>query len=189
MFVMEIELGRMVAEPPNLWNMGTLEQDAARMLASAQTDQQRDAVRQFSSRLERFAAIRRRHELLPSVDSLLAARSSGASVDFATPIALPPSTNAQPLGNTALAGRADAQFDAIGLLRPVASKRPDAPKYALVNETGQIITFVTPAPDVNLQPYLGQRIGVSGTRGFMAEFNHRHVTAGRVAPVGDRLVR
>jgi hypothetical protein len=58
-----------------------------------------------------------------------------------------------------------------------------------VNDAGQIITFVTPAPDVNLQPYLGRRIGVSGARGFMAEFNHRHVTAGRVMPVGDRLVR
>lgn len=189
MFVLEVVLGQIVAYPPEKWNLGGLEQDAANLLASAKTEQQREAVRQFAARLNRFSAIRRQHELLPSVDTLLAARSPV--------VGSPPPTTTAPLANTIArsvsdatgASGDDARFDAMGLLRPVASKRPDAPKYALVNDTGQIITFVTPAPDVNLQPYLGRRIGVSGQRGYMAEFNHRHVTAGRVQPVGDRVLR
>jgi hypothetical protein len=33
---------------------------------------------------------------------------------------------------------------------------------------------------VNLQSYVGQRIGVLGNRGFMPEYRRAHVTASRV---------
>jgi hypothetical protein len=80
-------------------------------------------------------------------------------------------------------------YDAVGVLRPVVSRRPGAPQFALVNAQGQVVTFVTPAPDVNLQPYVGQRIGVTGSRGYIPEFRRAHVTAGRVSPVNDRMLR
>ena len=51
------------------------------------------------------------------------------------------------------------------------------------------MTFVTPSPDVNLQPYVGQRIGVTGSRGYIPEFRRAHVTAGRVTPLNERIVR
>jgi hypothetical protein len=69
------------------------------------------------------------------------------------------------------------------------SKRPGAPQFALVDDRGQVISFVTPTPDVNLQPYLGHRIGVTGSRGYIPEFQRAHVTAGRVSPLGARIVR
>lgn len=189
MFVMEVELGRTVADPPTMWNLGGLEQDAAKLLSSAKTEQERDSVRQFAARLERFSSIRRRHELTPPVDGLLAARTPFPGVGAMPQTTAVPNTVAQSVSDAGATQPVDSRFDAMGLLRPVASKRADAPKFALVNDAGQIITFVTPAPDVNLQPYVGRRIGVTGTRGYMAEFNHRHVTAGRVMPVGDRLYR
>jgi hypothetical protein len=77
----------------------------------------------------------------------------------------------------------------VGILRPVVSRRPGAPQFALVNAQGQVITFVTPSPDVNLQPYVGQRIGISGSRGYIPEFKRAHVTAGRVSPLNERMVR
>ncbi len=84
----------------------------------------------------------------------------------------------------------DAQgYDAIGVLRPVNSRRPGAPPFALVDERGQVVSFVTPTPGVNLQPFLGQRIGVSGTRGYIPEFQRGHVVAGHVSPVVERIVR
>jgi hypothetical protein len=46
-----------------------------------------------------------------------------------------------------------------------------------------VVTFVTPSPDVNLQPYVGRRVGIAGNRGFIPEFNRAHVTAGRVQPI------
>ncbi len=58
-----------------------------------------------------------------------------------------------------------------------------------MDERGQVISFVTPTPDVNLQPYLGHRIGVTGNRGYIPEFQRAHVTAGRVSPLGALMVR
>jgi hypothetical protein len=52
-----------------------------------------------------------------------------------------------------------------------------------------VISFVTPSPDVNLQPYLGHRVGITGNRGFIPEFNRAHVTAGRVTPLTQGLLR
>jgi hypothetical protein len=48
---------------------------------------------------------------------------------------------------------------------------------------------VTASPDVNLQAYVGKRIGVLGNRGFMPEYRRAHVTASRVTPLEERLVR
>jgi hypothetical protein len=59
----------------------------------------------------------------------------------------------------------------------------------LVDDSGGVISFVTPTPDLNLQPYVGMRIGVNGSRGFMPEYRKAHVTAGRVTPIEDRIRR
>ena len=80
-------------------------------------------------------------------------------------------------------------YDAVGILRPVVSRRPGAPQFALVDDQGQVVTFITATPDTNLQPYLGRRIGVTGSRGYIPEFRRPHVTAGRVTPLNDRLLR
>jgi hypothetical protein len=79
-------------------------------------------------------------------------------------------------------------YDAVGLLKPVVSRRDGAPRYALVDGKGEVVSFVTPTPDLNLQPYVGRRIGVNGSRGFMNEFRRAHVTAGRATTI-DATVR
>lgn len=75
------------------------------------------------------------------------------------------------------------RYDGVGTLRPVVSRRAEAPRYALVDADGEVVTFITPSTGVNLQPYIGQRIGVIGTRGYMPEFKRAHVTAARVTPL------
>jgi uncharacterized protein YgiM (DUF1202 family) len=92
-------------------------------------------------------------------------------------------------GSAGVSPAGGSQFDAVGVLRPVTSRRPGAPPFALVDERGQVLSFVTPTPGVNLQPFLGQRIGVNGNRGYIPEFQRTHVMAGRVAPVTDRTLR
>jgi len=53
--------------------------------------------------------------------------------------------------------------------------------FALVDEAGNVASFVTPAPGLNLQPYVGQKVGMVGTRGFMQELRKPHVMAKRVS--------
>jgi len=74
-------------------------------------------------------------------------------------------------------------YDAVGKLKPVVSRKEQAPSYALIDDQGDVISFLTPGPDINLQPYVGRRIGVHGTRGFMPEYRRAHVTASRVTVI------
>jgi hypothetical protein len=93
------------------------------------------------------------------------------------------------LPNTVATADAGGPYDAVGILRPVVSRRPGAPQFAVVDERGQVVSFVTATPDLNLQPYLGHRVGVVGNRGYIPEFQRSNVTAARVTPLNDRMVR
>jgi hypothetical protein len=125
-------------------------------------------------KIDQFTALARRYQ-----QPAAAAPTGGQPI---TPL------GAAPGAATGVAGAA-GRHDAVGILRPVVSKRPGAPQFALVDERGQVVTFVTPSPDVNLQPYLGRRVGITGNRGFIPEFNRAHVTAGRVTPITERMMR
>lgn len=160
----EVRLSRMASAPVNLWNTERLERDAAQLLARARTPAEREAVQNTLSKIGRFAAIGRR---------------TTAPATALAQVGQPPVT---PVPGAAPAA-GGGQYDAVGILRPVVSRRPGAPQFALVDERGQVLSFVTPSPDVNLQPYLGRRVGVVGSRGFIAEFNRAHVTAARVTPM------
>jgi hypothetical protein len=159
---LEMRLSRMAAAPPHLWNTDRLQHDAEQLLGQAKTQADRDAVKATMGKIDRFNSLARRYQ--------------GTQVVSPQPSAVSQSPAG---GQTAVDGR----HDAVGILRPVVSKRPGAPQFALVDERGQVVTFVTPTPDVNLQPYVGRRIGIAGNRGFIPEFNRAHVTAGRVTPM------
>jgi uncharacterized protein YgiM (DUF1202 family) len=181
----ELRLSRMVAAPVNLWNTERLERDATQLLSRAQTPAERDAVQLTLSKIKQFAVIGQRAAQVPGM---------GVAQNVQPPIAAAPGTPAQGMSPTApLASIAPnapgGPYDAVGVLRPVVSKRPGAPQFALVDDGGQVLSFVTPTPDVNLQPYLGRRVGVVGNKGFIGEFNRSHVTAARITPLGAPLVR
>lgn len=171
---LEIELARQVAEIPTLWRLAPLEQSASELMAAAENEQERQAVRDYATRVDRFAAIANRYKVVrgaPPQVSLTRQTSpltGGALAPAITPI--------------------ESGYDAIGVLRPVVSKRPNAPQFALVDERGKIVSFITARPDLNLTPMIGQRVGVQGTKGFMPEYQHQHVSAERVAQL-DRLTR
>jgi hypothetical protein len=170
----------MVAAPTNLWNTERLERDTAQLMGRAKTQAERDAVRVTQDKINRFAELARRHN-----QPLAGAGQPGAgSGDPRTT-----SQSGAPQLNSVAENATGGPYDAVGILRPVVSRRPGAPQFALVDERGQVVSFVTPTPDLNLQPYLGRRVGVVGNRGFIQEFQRSNVTAARVTPLNDRLVR
>jgi hypothetical protein len=170
----EMRLSRMASAPPQLWNTERLERDAEQVLAQAKTPAERDAVKVTLAKIDQFTALARRyHQGAGSGDP----RTTGGRLQ-ADQVSPSPSLPVTPSG-----------FDAVGILRPVVSKRPGAPQFALVDDRGQVVTFVSPTPDVNLQPYLGRRVGIAGNRGFIPEFNRSHVTAGRVTPLAQGMMR
>lgn len=168
---LEIQLSRRVAGPVNLWIFDDLQRRAAQLVSSATTSAEQQLVENVANRLSRFESIGKRY------------RSVQSNSDPTTN-SIAAETNSSIAGDSAL-----EHYDAVGILRPVVSQRGNAPPYALVDDAGQIVTFITPSPSLNLQHHLGQRVGVSGTRGFLPEFRSRNIQTARVAPVGGYAIR
>ena len=71
-------------------------------------------------------------------------------------------------------------FDGVGRLTPVVSRKSGAPQYALTDVKGNVLMFVSPALGVDLQPHLGKIVGVSGSRGYMPRLKKNHVSVSQV---------
>jgi hypothetical protein len=110
-------------------------------------------------KLARFEEIKQRH------DALHASTAGAAVVTAAQPVAQP---------------SIDARFDGVGRLAPVLATKPGGPQYALLDERGGVRSFVTPAPGVNLRPFVDKQVGVSGQRGYIPDLQKQHVSAQRV---------
>ena len=57
------------------------------------------------------------------------------------------------------------------------SRRPDAPRWALVDADNNVLVFVTPQPGVNLAPLVGQQVSVRGAQGYMPEYKRPYLVA------------
>ncbi|TWT90707.1 hypothetical protein Mal64_11020 [Pseudobythopirellula maris] len=179
---LEVALSTIVAERPNLWRFEPLEAEAASLLTSAPTEADRQTVRAIAGRIDRFAAIAGRYRQMRDGGVAPATRPDPAAT--AAGSASPPTTlasTAETIGSNA------SGYDAVGRLRPVVSQRADAPKFALVDDRGKVVTFLTPSPDMNLQPMLGKRIGVRGAKGFLTEYQQPHLTANRINAIDTKL--
>jgi uncharacterized protein YgiM (DUF1202 family) len=183
---LELRLSRMVAEPPATWNIDALQQSAQQLLSKSDNAADRDAIKVTVAKIDRFASIQRRSTALTAGGVIPGAANGSISPSAIT--TLPAVGQIGAAASSATSGAA-GQFDAVGVLRPVVSHRPGAPQFALVDDRGQVVSFITATPDVNLQPYLGRRIGVVGSRGYIPEFHRAHVMASRVTPLGDTVLR
>ena len=193
----ELRLSQMVAEPRDQWHFDQIQLEANSMLQQAELPAVRTQLLDLIERLARFQQIRDGYGQIaqtPVSEEEFPVPELGAPVD---PMAeLVENVRQRVREDFANSGGENAGevidkplYDAVGLLKPVVSRRNNAPQYALVNGKGDVVSFVTPTPDINLKPYVGRRIGVNGTRGFMNEFRRAHVTAGRVTPIETSLRR
>lgn len=155
----DAELSQIVAEDISQWSFTSLEQRAQQSLQSADTALERGRARILLDKLARFDEIKQRHDALR-------ASSAGAAV----------ASTGQPPTATA----SDPRFDGVGRLAPVLATRPGGPQYALLDERGGVRSFVTPAPGVNLRPFVDKHVGVSGQRGYIPDLQKQHVSAQRV---------
>jgi len=170
-----MELSIMVAEEPTVWEFGEMRLRADSLLTHAETALERGRARLLVGKVARFAEIKHRLDKVADMrkqtersNRQLSTLSSDVHESLARP---------------------DDRFDGVGQLIPVRSSKPGAPRYALVDELDKVRHYVTPAPGVRLRDYLGRKIGVSGTRGYMPEQDASHITAKRVNLVGGNRLR
>ncbi|HIQ21753.1 MAG TPA: hypothetical protein EYH34_11040 [Planctomycetes bacterium] len=169
-----MQLAITLAEEPEVWQLEGLMARAEQLKAQAQTALERGQTRLLLRRLAQAREIKRRQEALQAVE--VVAERRHRQLDQ-----LRQGEDGSP--EAAAAGR----FDGVGRLARVVSPKPGAPRYALVDDDGDIRCFVTPAPGVNMRFYLGKLIGVTGTRGYIAQQRAQHVVAKHITPLESRL--
>ncbi|TWT75401.1 SH3 domain-containing protein [Allorhodopirellula solitaria] len=89
----------------------------------------------------------------------------------------PPS--AMPADNT------PATAEQSGVLVEVYSADPDRPPFAITDQGGRTVAYVTPAPGVEIRNHLGSRVRVQGETGFLQGLDTPHV----LATQAERLMR
>ena len=169
------ELSVMLVEDPSVWNCDDLARRAKNLADQAQNAVQRGNARALVNRIAQAESVKRREET-SSAPQIASAAASRRSVDLVHRDA----GVFRPRGP-------DDKFDAVGRLTRVQPAKLGAPRYALVDDQGNVLAYVSPAPGMNMQYYLGRRIGVTGARGYIAEQNAEHLTAQHVTMLDTRL--
>ncbi len=161
------ELSRIVVQEPAQWNLAVVHHQIEMAKQGTLSAEVRERIQDLEERIAKFEDIHRRSVAI--VSNSAPSAPSVASRSVQEPANVSPSD--------------PARFDGVGKLTRVVSQRPNAPRFALVNNANEVVSFVTPAPGVNLQSYEGQQVGLFGQRGYMPELKKPHITALRVSPL------
>ncbi len=169
------------------WSLSPLRSRAEAVVDTAGSAEIRQNGQELIARIAQFEDIQRRHRQLGAAAATLARNKS---VQAASENALARTTDASStsrfglgLSNPKVDG---SQYDGYGWLMPVATSKPNSPRYVLTDNEGNILQFVTPRPGMNLRRYERKRVGIYGERGFLPTVNQPILTAERVISV-DRV--
>ncbi|MGD0655706.1 MAG: hypothetical protein ABSA16_15310 [Thermoguttaceae bacterium] len=171
----DLELSMMVVEEPTVWSFDAMRIRGESLLDRADSAADRGKARLLLNKIARFDDIKQRY------DSVTAMREQNATSNrFLTGLK-------STMEKAAAMADPDGQFDGVGQLQQVFSPKLGAPRFALVDEAGNVRYYVTPAPGVNLQNYVGRQVGITGTRGYMPEQRAQHITARHISSLETRI--
>lgn len=78
------------------------------------------------------------------------------------------------------------RFDGAGIIQRAATTYPGAPGYVLLAPNGRVLAYLEPAAGLNLDPYIGQSVGVLGPRHQRRDLRAEVIIVHGLSPV--RLV-
>jgi hypothetical protein len=161
---LDLDLSVMVSEEPTVWQFDRLRGQAEDLLAQAGTAVERGRIRLLLSKIGRFEEIKERYETVANIQ----ADTDRRNRQLATQAGVP-------------GGQwSDGRFDGVGKLAPLVSRQVGPAQYALLDEAGAVVYYVTPSPGLNLRPYVGHTVGVHGAMSYASELDGRLVTVKRV---------
>jgi len=174
---LDMQLSIMLAEEPTVWEFGELDSRGRLLLAQAETALERGRVRLLLNRLALASDVKRRSDQVNATQTEIEQSNKQLA------------GLAQQRASAMRTADPAAQFDGTGRLARVVPSKLGAPQYALLDESGKVRCYVTPAPGVNLRYYEGRQVGVSGIRGYISEHNAQHVTAKHISALDSRMMR
>jgi hypothetical protein len=163
--MLDLRLSETVSQKPSQWKLAALRQDAEALLEQSDTTLRRGKARLMLENIKEFEKLQLNYAGIadPEADDRVA-ESNSSSETPATP------------GSSDF----DPRFDGRGWLLPVHSSHQASPPYALLDQHGQILSFVSPAPGLNLHRYLRKEVGIFGQRSRAEFLKKPHLTADRI---------
>lgn len=178
----DLALSLAVTGPSESWNLVPL-RDRLRLAATRATSQsERTRAQAIDARLARFESIQAKQKGLAvaATEQAEPLRLGGMWSSLSTLGSRPVRPGVLPGGKPA-GGQPTwtppDQMETTGRLATVISRRPDAPRWAVVDDANNVIAFVTPQPGVDLGPLVGQQVSVRGARGYMPEYKRPYLVA------------
>jgi hypothetical protein len=178
----ELELSVMLIEEPTAWSFDTLWERTNTLIDQSRSAVERGRARQLANKIAKFEDIKRRQEEVLAMrdrtdrDGRLYARLRPRDDDDRerSPARL----------------EIDGRYDGVGQLAQVPEPKTGAPRYALIDRKGDVRCYVTPAPGVRLQNYVGQEVGITGSRsGYMIDQHANHIIARHITPLEGTMLR
>jgi hypothetical protein len=163
----DLALSLAVTGPSDAWNLAPLRERLRLAATRATSESERTRAQAIDARLARFEAIQARQKVIaagatPDQSPLrLGGMWSSLSALGSRPIRPGVMPGGGPAGGQPTWTPPD-QVETTGRLATVVSRRPDAPRWALVDENNNVLAFVAPQAGVNLAPLVGQQVSVRG---------------------------
>lgn len=177
---LEIALSKMVASPRTTWQLDPLRAHASHLATIAKTETERETALRLLERIAQFESIRQRSANI-GIDPLTPTPAGSPPAIAATIHNDVPGT----LPGT-LPSNTTPNYDGSGWLMPVVTQRQDVPQYALTDDYGRILKFVTATPGLNLRRYLRKQIAIRGTQRTVPQLYRPHLLAERVVELDQQ---
>ena len=175
---LDLIFSRLMAAQASSAEIDPVARAARRLSATAADPSTAGRARMLTERTEQYRRIADRRDgqavigqpasfQLPST-SLNPPPATGASL-------IPGTVPAPPTNETAL----------VGFLVQVYSARSDSPPFALTDNTGRTLAYVTPTPGTNLRVHLNSKVRVAGNQGYLTGLNTPHIVATTVTRTAE----
>jgi len=183
----DLALSLAVAGPSEQWNLEPIRDRLRLAAARATSGDERTRAGAIDARLARFEAIYARQRALAApADAEASPLRLGSMWSSLSAVGSRPVRPGVLPGGRPADGRPDwtppDQMETTGRLATVISRRPDAPRWAVVDGNNDVLVFVTPRPGVSLAPLVGQQVTVRGARGYMPEYKRPYLVASEALP-------
>ena len=161
---LQLALSSEVAKPIEQWNLASFKAAIEERMQQSSDPLYRGEARLLIDRIEAFTQLKNR-----STHTVPAANNTPTYAPLAPSNPETPATwiNA-------------SQYDASGWLVPVHATHAGQPEYAITDDRGNTLAYVTAVPGVNLRRYLRQPVGLKGRRGYLSELAANHIVVERV---------
>lgn len=185
---LKLRLSEIVAAPMANWKLADLKDQTTEVIEHGETPIVRGKARLLLERIEEFESLAARAGVNTNVRTAGFTTSQSSAIRPASFVASSKSISSDSLRSPSRAewtpGNQD--YEATGWLVPVHASRDsngagaNRPGYALTDDAGKIIAYVSALSGMKLDGYLNQPVGINGLRGYLPQLQAGHIQAQRI---------